>query len=138
MSQLMTEFAGELLKAWNGHDIETVAALYAPDYEGRDVGQAGQQRGPDDAGRAMARYLRAFPDLRIIPEVTTIQGDRLALVWTAQGTHRGKFMNIPPTGRPVTVLGASVLTVVNGKIRQAWVIWDVAELLRSLGLLPEL
>ena len=134
----MTAFINELLAAWNGHDIEAMTALYAPDYEGTNVGQASRQRGPEDAGRAMARYLRAFPDLQITPEAVIVQGDRLALVWIAQGTHRGRFMNIPPTGRSVEVSGVSVFTVECGKIRSAQVIWDVAGLLRTIRLLPEL
>jgi len=47
-------------------------------------------------------------------------------------------MNIPPTGRAVAVRGTSVLTVEDGKIKRAFRIWDVAGLLRSIGLLPEL
>jgi hypothetical protein len=47
-------------------------------------------------------------------------------------------MNIPPTGRNVEVLGTSVLTVGDGKIARGLYIWDVAGLLRSIGLLPEL
>jgi predicted ester cyclase len=44
----------------------------------------------------MARYLRAFSDLYFTEEATLTQDDRIALFWTARGTHRGKMMNIPP------------------------------------------
>jgi hypothetical protein len=47
-------------------------------------------------------------------------------------------MNIPATGRPVTVRGVSVCHVEGGRIVRAMHIWDVAGLLRAIGLLPEL
>jgi steroid delta-isomerase-like uncharacterized protein len=134
MSRLVTE----LLEAWNAHDVDRVTTFYAPDYEGVDVGQARPQRGPEGIRQTLVRYLEAFPDLHFTEEATIIQGDRAAVAWTAQGTHRGKVMNIPPTGRLIQVRGVSILTVAEEKVSQALYVWDVAGLLRNLGLLPEL
>jgi steroid delta-isomerase-like uncharacterized protein len=128
----------DLLEAWNAHDIERIKTFYAPEYEGVDVGQAGPQRGAQSVSRNVERYLRAFPDLRFVEEDIVAQDDRAVLVWTAYGTHQGRLMNIPPTGRNVAVRGASVLTVENGKVVRGLYVWDVAGLLRSIGLLPEL
>jgi predicted ester cyclase len=86
----------------------------------------------------MTRCLGAFPDLHLTQEAMVVQGDRVALFWTACGTHRGKIMNIPPTGRRVQVRGASLFTLEGGMIKHALIIWDVAGLLRSIGLLPDL
>ena len=47
-------------------------------------------------------------------------------------------MNIPPTGRAVRIRGVSLLTVADGRLKRARRIWDLAGLLRSFGLLPEL
>lgn len=130
--------AADLLEAWNAHDIARIEALYAPEYEGFDVGQAEPQYGRLDVIRSVESYLRAFPDLRFVEDAVVVQGNRAALVWTAYGTHEGTLMRIPPTGRVVAVRGTSVLTVERGKITRGLHIWDVAGLLRSIGLLPEL
>jgi steroid delta-isomerase-like uncharacterized protein len=127
-----------LLEAWNAHDIERIKTFYAPGYEGVDVGQAEPQRGPQSVPRNVERYLRAFPDLRFVEEDIVAKGGRAVLVWKAYGTHRGRLMNIPPTGRNVAVRGTSVLTVEDGKIVRGLYVWDVAGLLRSIGLLPDL
>jgi hypothetical protein len=55
-----------------------------------------------------------------------------------RGTHEGKVMNIPPSERPIELWGTSFFTVNNGQITYSLHIWDVAGLLRSIGLLPEL
>ena len=128
----------DLLGAWNAHDTGRIKSFYAAEYVGVDVGQAEPQRGPQGISRSVDRYLQAFPDLRLVEEDVVIEGDRAVLVWTAHGTHGGKLMNIPPTGRKVSVRGVSVLTIENGKIASGLYVWDAAGLLRTIGLLPEL
>ncbi len=128
----------DLLDAWNAHDTGRITTFYAPEYEGVDVGEAEPQRGPQAISRSVDRYLRAFPDLRFVEEDVVIQGDRAVVVWTAHGTHGGKLMHIPPTGRKIAVRGISVLTIENGKITRGLYVWDAAGLLRTIGLLPEL
>ena len=65
------------------------------------------------------------------------EGERAALMWTARGTHRGSIMNIPPTNRPVNIRGVSLFTVKENMVHRATYIWDVAGLLRNIGLLPD-
>lgn len=132
--QLITE----LLHSWNSHDVERLALLFDAQYEGLDVAQAKPQHGQKDAQQSIMRYLAAFPDIQFKLEDTIIEGDRVVLIWTAHGTHLGVFMHIPPTKRPISVRGVSILTVKDDKIRQGYYLWDVAGLLRSMGLLPEL
>ncbi len=127
-----------LLEAWNTHDLERIKTFYAPEYEGVDVGQAEPQHGPQGISQAVERYLQAFPDLRFVEEDIVVQGDQAVLIWTAHSTHGRKLMHIPPTKREIEVRGTSVLTVENGKIVRGLYIWDVAGLLRAIGLLPEL
>lgn len=128
----------ELVEAWNAHDPERVAALYAPTYEGTDVGEASPQRGPEAVRQMVTRYLSAFPDLEFVAQETIVQGQRAALMWKARGTHRGSLMNIPATNRPTEIRGMSLLTMEGEKITCETSIWDVAGFLRSIGLLPEL
>ena len=128
----------QLLAAWNKHDLEGLLALYAPDYEGTDVAQQGVLRGIDGARESLVQYLKAFPDVRFTMEDVLIQGDCVSLVWKAEGTHQGVLMNIPATGKKVAVKGVSILTISGGKITRGLSVWDVAGMLRGLGLLPDL
>jgi steroid delta-isomerase-like uncharacterized protein len=132
------QFVEDLLDAWNDHDTGRIESFYATECEGVDVGQVEPERGPQGISRSVDRYLRAFPDLSFVEEDLVVEGDRAVLVWRAHGTHGGKLMSIPPTGREVSVRGVSVLTVENEKITRGLYVWDVAGLLRTIGLLPEL
>ena len=86
----------------------------------------------------MILYLRAFPDLRLTADDVVIQGDCVVLSWILTGTHRGTLMNIPATGRGVRVRGVSIMSLSDGRIKRTCRVWDLAGLLRTFGLLPEL
>ena len=138
MSESMKQFANEFVAAWNSHDADRVASYYAPDYVEVDVAQKAPERGRDTIRRKVLYYLRAFPDLHVTLDDCVAEDGRLALFWTWRGTHTSHFMNIPPSGRQVIVRGTSLLRLADGQIRQGLRVWDLAGLLRGVGLLPEL
>lgn len=138
MTESIHQLVQELIDAWNTRDVDRVAALYAAEYVGTDIGEAQPQLGQQGVRQTLRRYLQAFPDLHFDLNQTIVDGNQAALCWTARGIHGGSLMNIPPTGRTIAIQGISVITVVEGSIITGLYIWDLAGLLRSIGLLPEL
>jgi steroid delta-isomerase-like uncharacterized protein len=132
------EIVTRLIAAWNDHDARKVAALYAEDYEGADIGRKAPEHGRRAIIRAVLYDLMGFPDLKLELLDTITEGNRCVFVWRLNGTHLGRVMNIPPTGRKLNLLGTSILTITNGKISGCLRIWDMAGMLRSIGLLPDL
>ena len=132
--QLVTD----LIAAWNTHDLDRATAFFAAEYEGSDVAQVEPQHGPAAIRRALAGYFQAIPDVTFTLGDLIVAGERAVALWTARGTHLGTLMNIPASGRHVTVRGVSTFTLQEGQITKADFIWDVAGLLRAIGLLPEL
>ena len=137
-ASLLVQIGSGLLDGWNSHDVEKVMQYYAPGYEGIDVGQANPLHGPDGKRTTVLLYLQAFPDLHFEVENTISQDNTIAVSWIASGTHRGSFMRIPPTGRQINVRGVSMLTIKDSMIVHAVYIWDVAGMLRNIGILPDL
>ena len=130
--------ARELIEAWNAHDARRLSKLFCDDYVGEDVSVAGQFHGPRDVRRYVLYNLLGFPDLHFALHDTIAQGNQVVIVWTVTGTHLGRVMNIPPTGQRVEARGVSVLTFRGGKIIHSLRVWDVASMLRHIGLLPDL
>ena len=93
--------------AWNAHDADAVAAVFAPDAVLREAGQAEPIRGRDAIRARAAALFAAFPDLRLERLELVIDGDRHADRWLMTGTHRGPLFGIPATGRQVRVEGAT-------------------------------
>ena len=134
----MSDLVMQLLEAWNSHDIEQTMGLYGSDHVVIDIAEATTRYGLDGIRHSMGRYFQAFPDLKFRADEILYDGSRVTLVWTAHGTHGGALMHIPPTGRRVTVRGVTLLTIVGDMVRRSESLWDVAGLLRAIGLLPDL
>jgi steroid delta-isomerase-like uncharacterized protein len=128
----------EVVAAWNAHDLDRATAFYADHFQGHDIGAARVQRGPADFRRSFERLLQAFPDAHFHEDDIVVEGNRVALFWTLTGTHRGKFMGIPPTGRAIATRGVSYMQFEGEQVVQVQRVWDLAGVLRAIGLLPEL
>ena len=120
--------------AWNAHDPDAVAAVFAEDAVVREVGRAGESRGRA-AIRARAEALfTAFPDLRLERLELVIDGERHADRWVLSGTHRGSLFGIEPTGRAVRVEGATFSRLgPDGLVVEDVHMSDVAGLLAQLS-----
>lgn len=127
-----------LLDALNTHDLTRLPTVFSPFFRGTDCAQAGVIRGLDGLEASLQCYLTAFPDLSLHLIDAQIGEQGVAVYWTARGSHRGMWMHIPPTGREVNVQGMWMLHVEKGRIVRARSVWDVAGLLRTIGLLPDL
>ena len=138
MTTNLATYAETINEAWNSHDIEKVLSFYSPEYVGDDIGQASLLHGHDGLRAMLENYWSAFPDLRFKVVSTLVEGDRLVIVWVGEGTHQGTIMNIPPTGHKVEARGVSIIEVQNGLVVRGQYIWDLAGMLRHMGLLPEL
>lgn len=136
--EAMMEFVHLLVQAWNSHDIERITSFYAPDYRGVDVGLSIERLGREGLRQSIQEYLEAFPDFTLSAEEILVEGNRVAVHWTGTGTHNGHLMRIPPTSRKVVVQGVSIFTIADRKVLRDVHLWDVAGLLRSIHLLPDL
>lgn len=138
MSEQTEAVVRQVVAAWNSHDPAHVAAHYTEDCRVLDVAIAQPPVGRDGVQRMFEGYYHAFPDLEITPDTIITDGDHAAIFWTARATHQGPILSIPASGRPITARGVNHLVLQNGKVCETLTIWDVAGMLRGLGLLPDL
>lgn len=88
--------------------------------------------------KAFAVSLRgAFPDWYATTDEIVAEEKRVAERWTGQGTHRGTFQGIAPTGRQVTVPGTVFYRFASGKITEFRGQLDGLTLMQQLGVLPD-
>jgi predicted ester cyclase len=60
------------------------------------------------------------------------EDDKVVARWTAQATHTGEFLGVPPTGKPVTFSGIEMIRTVKGQAVEEW------EEINLLGLMTQL
>jgi len=82
---------------------------------------------------AVATIRSAFPDLHLSLEDILCEGDKVALHYTIQGTHRGQFLGIPPAGKPFSVTGMINARIAEGKVVERWANVDILGLMKQLG-----
>ncbi len=89
-------------------------------------------------GRKMlnAIYYRAFPDARGAIDDILVEGDRVVVRYTMHGSHDGEFMGLAPTGRTFVASGFFEDRFEGDQAVEHWEIFDEAEMMRQLGLLP--
>jgi steroid delta-isomerase-like uncharacterized protein len=120
--------------AWNAHDADAVAAIFAEDAEAYDVGVPEPVRGRAAIRERAAGLLVAFPDFHLERLELLVDGNANADRWRATGTHTGPFMGIAPTGNRIDVLGASFsLFGDDGLVVRDHHFWDVPTLLAQLN-----
>jgi steroid delta-isomerase-like uncharacterized protein len=93
---------------------------------------------PDREGmRSTAADVRAaFPDWCSQLHLLIAEGDLVAEVFTASGTHRGEIMGVAPTGRRMSLRGINVFRLRNGRITEWWSRLDELGFLQQLGVIP--
>jgi predicted ester cyclase len=61
------------------------------------------------------------------------EDDKVVVRFTLRATHRGEFMGIPATGKPIAVPGIIIYRIANGKIAEHWMQVDSVALTQQLS-----
>lgn len=137
MRERMSDLLSDRIEAFNAHDPQAFAALYAPDVIFRDIATAVPAHGRPVVRAWVETYFRAFSDARMESRIVAVDDDVLVYEWRATGTHDGGFMGLPATGNVIEVDGCSIAKVgADGLVHAEKNYWDVAGLLQQMGALP--
>jgi len=136
-AEIVRRFADEVITQGN---IEA-AGEFAWEDVVEQVPLPGQ--GPGLEGlKDILRAMRAgFPDLVFAIQEQISEGDKVVSRFEWTGTHRGEFLGILATGRPVRVWGVVIDRLVEGrdgksKIKETRIIMDTMGLMIQLGVVP--
>ena len=131
-SKIVRGFIEEVLNQGN---IEATSRFFWEDMV-EQVPLPGQ--GPGLAGlKDVLRGMRtAFPDMHWKIEEQIAEGDKVLTRFDWTGTHRGTFLGVPATGRPVKVWGMVIDRLEGGKIKDTRILMDALGLMMQLGVIP--
>ena len=96
-------------------------------------GQGPGLEGLKDILRAMRS---GFPDIVFSIQEQVAEQDKVASRFEWTGTHKGDFLGIPATGRPVRVWGVVIDRLEDGRIKDTRIIMDTFGMMAQLGVLP--
>lgn len=96
----------------------------------------GQRQGREGLKEIIAMMRSAFPDIHWVTNECISSGDKVVTRFNWTGTHRGDFLGIPATGRPVTVKGVVIDRLVNGLMTDSRILMDTFGMMMQLGVIP--
>jgi len=121
----------KIVDAWNGRNIDSLDAIFAPDFV-RIVNNQPEVKGVEGLKKAIEDLRTAYPDLKLTLDNVVYGENSMANRWVLTGTNTGPGQ-MPPTGKSVNVWGESIIHVVNGKVTKEIVAYDNQELMEQLG-----
>jgi steroid delta-isomerase-like uncharacterized protein len=130
----MDRFLARRLEHWKNHDTAALARDHAEDCV-LDSPAAGKVKGRAAIEKVYRGFLSSFPDLAFDAIDFLIDGDRVAQVATMTGTNRGGFMDVPPTGKKVSVPLVLIFRVKDGQIVEQQSVYDFTGMLLQAGVL---
>lgn len=129
------EIVRSFVHAWNSRDFDRFDEVMGP----AAVLRIGGGTVPcDPAGtRAIAeQWTTAFPDWTFEVLALIAEGDRVVAHMPYRGTHRRAILGVPATGRACAVDEIVIFRIADGKIAEAWEVYDEAGMWRQLGATP--
>ena len=115
-------------------DFELVDELFTADYNAHTP--IGVFEGLKGAKQFASGLREAFPDLDVEVKEQVAEGDKVATLWRARGTHQGNFGGIPATGQSMEINGITMFRVADGKVLESWGFADMMSLMKQLGVEP--
>jgi steroid delta-isomerase-like uncharacterized protein len=134
----MTDSPNELIRHlyrefWNERKLEVADQLISQSHALTSAHIFGATVGPAGYKKQLQVFLTGFPDFQFAIDQTISEKDKIAVMWTFTGTHRGEFLGIAPTNKSVSITGITVHQVADGKILDSLALWDAISMFRQLG-----
>src|SRR5580698_11133845 len=122
---VVQRFIDEVL---NQGKLETADEIVAEDFVELDP-LPGQRQGRGGLKEIVTLLRTAFPDMHWSVDETIAAGEKVVTRFTWTGTHKGEFLGIPATGRPVRVWSIVIDRLESGRIKDTRIIMDTLGLM---------
>ncbi|MGB8013103.1 MAG: nuclear transport factor 2 family protein [Terriglobales bacterium] len=124
--------AEKLIAAWNSHSPDKMLPLFTSDIFYEDVAFGEVNHGSAELRKFAASEFEGVPDLELKLLRANVHGGHGTVEWMFSGTDKDVFK----TGKKFSVRGVSVIDVRDGKISRCLDFYDVATIMRQVGVLP--
>ena len=124
--------AEKWIAAWNSHNPDKMLSLFTDDIVYEDVAFGEVSHGSAELRKFAASEFEGVPDLELKLLRADIRGGHGTIEWMFSGTDKGVFK----TGKKFSIRGVSVIDMRDGKISRNLDFYDVATIMRQVGVLP--
>jgi predicted ester cyclase len=127
------EIVREVFAAIDGNKFDKLNELFSNDFGLKAPGLDIPWK-KDDVFQAIRTHYASFPDWTHNIEVMIAEGDKVAVKLIQKGTHKAQYEGISATGKIMTNPALSIMTIVEGQVKDWWVIEDNLGFMQQLGM----
>ena len=120
---------------FNTGNLAKVDEFITPDYIDHNPINPGLRHGVEGVQYTSTLFRTGFADINVVVEDQIVEEDKVVSRITMRGTHKGKFMDVAPTGKQVEITGIEIYRIVSGKISERWGNLDSLALMQQLGVI---
>ena len=118
---------------WSEGNYALLDELYSPDIVRHEVNIHEDIVGTKEYKDNVSLVRTTYPDFNVTADELFVKDDLVVLRWTVTGTHTGYRGDLPATGKRVQFSGININRVIDGKIVEEWVYFNMADVLKQLG-----
>jgi predicted ester cyclase len=124
--------------AWNRGDFSRIDEYVTPNAIDHSTvgGKDKAERGSASFQQIVGMFRQAMPDIKLSIDDEIYAGDKVVHRWRLSGTDTGGVMGMPPSNKPLTFSGTTIVRMAEGKIVERWANVDELGLLQQLGVVP--
>jgi steroid delta-isomerase-like uncharacterized protein len=124
-------------EVWNQGQLDAIDELISPEGVGFGLAEAETHvHGPAGLKIFIGNFRNAFPDIQIKIEDTVADARKVAVRFTATGTHKGDGLGFAGTGHAIKLTGMTIIEIENGMMIHGWNNWDQLGMMQQLGMAP--
>ncbi|MDB5183856.1 MAG: hypothetical protein JWO07_537 [Candidatus Saccharibacteria bacterium] len=118
---------------FNDHSPDRVTEYVNPDVKWHG-GTLGTIEGSAGLKAMLEGFIGALPDLHAAEQDIFAQGDKVAVRYVVEATHKGNLFGAPATGRAIRWDAVDIYRITDGKISEEWAADDSTAILHAIGL----
>ena len=118
------------------HNMDVVNELMDPDQIDHSGLRLPGLNAVEGFKKFFSGFLVAFPDITAVINFQVAEGDKVVTYKTFHGTHKGEFMDIPPTGKKIAINIIDIFRIAGGKMVEHWAVVDWMPVMTQLGVIP--
>ena len=129
----MKALSSRALEIWSEGNYALLDELYSPEIIRHEVNIQDDLVGTKQYKDNVIWVRTAYPDFDVTVDDLFVKDDLVVLRWTVTGTQTGSRGDLPATGNRVQFSGININRVIDGKIVEEWVYFNMADVLKQLG-----
>ena len=127
-------------EVWNQGKEEMIDRLFDAGNvaHGLPSADGSPMRGPAAFKPFYKNFRTAIPDIHIEVVRTLSEGDTVVAHCHVTGSHKGKGLGVPPTGKSIDFWGMVIARIANGKILESWNTFDFLTFYQQIDVVQKL